>query len=455
MFINNLLKRLIGSLILTFALVSHCSFANFDDAMKLYQKGDYENAFAQLRTLAEIGYYPAQFNLGVMYASGQHVKRDDIQAYAWMKLTEGKLEAMDQRTQEFYQGFSAEAKLAADNRAEEIMSIFGDDALAKSLLPSPLADADCTPPVRAISYAQPNYPSAALRRGNIAVVLVTFDVDKNGRVISPAIIFGQEQFHKPTIEAMLKAKFPAGQPANGLVNRVHYALANSSQKEGSYLSDLVGKIRKEADEGGSAMQKFSYAANTAHMAKKRPEDQVLNQYIIDAAQQGLPQAQFLIGRNLLYGRGCEVDLMKGLEWLRRSAQSSYAPAQHLLATKTFADKRHRKTSMLWLENAANSKHQPAMLKLAWILATSPDADVLNPERALKLASAANKKPADKITAFDTLAAAYAANGHFKAAIKLEKKAIRQAKRLKWSLPALHNRLTSFEQGVAWVDYENH
>ena len=92
--------------------------------------------------------------------------------------------------------------------------------------------------------------------------------------------------------------------------------------------------------------------------------------------------------------------MKGLEWLRRSAQSSYAPAQHLLATKTFADKRHRKTSMLWLENAANSKHQPAMLKL-------------------------------------------------------EKKAIRQAKRLKWSIPALHNRLTSFEQGVAWVDYDNH
>ena len=67
---------------------------------------------------------------------------------------------------------------------------------------------------------------------------------------------------------------------------------------------------------------------------------------------------------MLNGRGCEVDLMKGLEWLRRSTQSSYATAQHLLATKTFADKSHRKTSMLWLENAANSKHQPAMPKLA-------------------------------------------------------------------------------------------
>jgi TPR repeat protein len=82
MFRRNCFKSIIRSLAFTLVLLSACNFANFDDAMKLYQNGDYENVYAQLRTITEIGYYPAQFNLGVMYASGQHVKRDDLQASA-------------------------------------------------------------------------------------------------------------------------------------------------------------------------------------------------------------------------------------------------------------------------------------------------------------------------------------------------------------------------------------
>ncbi len=42
-------------------------------------------AAREFRVAAEQGYAPAQFNLGVMYAQGQGVARDQAQTVAWYR----------------------------------------------------------------------------------------------------------------------------------------------------------------------------------------------------------------------------------------------------------------------------------------------------------------------------------------------------------------------------------
>ena len=47
------------------------------------ERGDYTTAMRELRPLAEQGLAAAQFNLGLLYANGQGVPKDDAQARQW------------------------------------------------------------------------------------------------------------------------------------------------------------------------------------------------------------------------------------------------------------------------------------------------------------------------------------------------------------------------------------
>ena len=47
---------------------------------------DYDQAANWFLRSAQQGYRKAQFKIGVMYARGVGVKRDDIEAYAWLKI---------------------------------------------------------------------------------------------------------------------------------------------------------------------------------------------------------------------------------------------------------------------------------------------------------------------------------------------------------------------------------
>src|SRR3990172_1979728 len=57
--------------------------ADFGSAMGLYQKGDYPAAVKEFTVLAGQGDTDAQFILGDMYAQGQGVAQDYVQAYKW------------------------------------------------------------------------------------------------------------------------------------------------------------------------------------------------------------------------------------------------------------------------------------------------------------------------------------------------------------------------------------
>ena len=59
------------------------TYADYQDGVDAYIKGDYKTALKEWQPLADQGDADAQFNLGVMYANGKGVLKDDKQAVKW------------------------------------------------------------------------------------------------------------------------------------------------------------------------------------------------------------------------------------------------------------------------------------------------------------------------------------------------------------------------------------
>ena len=61
------------------------TWADFDDGMAAYERGDYATALKEFRPLAEQGHVVAQFNLGVMYDHGYGVPENNTEAVKWFR----------------------------------------------------------------------------------------------------------------------------------------------------------------------------------------------------------------------------------------------------------------------------------------------------------------------------------------------------------------------------------
>lgn len=116
--------------VLCFYLFAQFARADFDHAMALYQTQDYSNAFAELETLAKGGDHAAQFNLGVMYYKGQHVRRDLANGYAWMVLaTQGGDPQWSTMRDKVYDAFDDTEKQKADKARREVSAQYSDATL--------------------------------------------------------------------------------------------------------------------------------------------------------------------------------------------------------------------------------------------------------------------------------------------------------------------------------------
>jgi tetratricopeptide (TPR) repeat protein len=95
----------------------------------------------------------------------------------------------------------------------------------------------------------------------------------------------------------------------------------------------------------------------------------------------------------------------------------------------------------------------ALNYVAWILATSPDESVRDPQSALRLAEqAARATQLRNPDTLDTLAAAQAALGHHEAALQTIDRAIELATQaeLAHALPGMRERRAAYARGEAWI-----
>jgi TPR repeat protein len=79
------LKRVIAAIVLVSAFAAPVAAGTFEDAVDAHARGDYAKALRLIRPLANDGDASAQFNLGLMYTTGQGVQQDDAAAALWFR----------------------------------------------------------------------------------------------------------------------------------------------------------------------------------------------------------------------------------------------------------------------------------------------------------------------------------------------------------------------------------
>ena len=81
------MRRIAVTLAVVVALLfsAGSAWADFDDGVAAYERGDYETAFREFLPLAEQGHAISQAKLGFMYTKGTGVPQNYIEAVKWFR----------------------------------------------------------------------------------------------------------------------------------------------------------------------------------------------------------------------------------------------------------------------------------------------------------------------------------------------------------------------------------
>jgi TonB family protein len=184
------MKKLLLILVSLFLTFEIASADQLEDGLAAYRDGDYAIALKLLRPLAKQGNAKAQHSLGVMYANGQGVAKDDKEALKWYQL------AVKQENTEL-----AEARAYLKQEAEPQVQVGGYG-----------------PPNKA-----PSYPHTARRMGLQGKVVLNVEVLANGSCgqINIAQSSGHAALDNNALSAVKTWHFIPATQAGKAINKWH------------------------------------------------------------------------------------------------------------------------------------------------------------------------------------------------------------------------------------------
>jgi TPR repeat protein len=467
------IKHLLACAILfcCFQSVSHAGLT-FNEGMKAHETGDFAKAKLVFDQLAQLGHPPSQFQLAAMYYLGKGGDKDLVKAYGWFSLAEdsGRKDAKKIRDA-IYKGLSlAEQKDAARFR-DSLFGSYGWKALNATLIPVIMDSNDDYSHVEWIEGPKPNFPRMMANYEQEGWVDLEFTVSKEGYVRDLYVV---ETSHKRFVDFTTRAQRSHKYTpplVDGRSSEIHgkkirwlFKMLDNTGKFGSTdaeltykrkLKELAASLLEKANTGDPYHQYvYGYLMST-HPDMERISHSEMALWYLKSAQGGVMPAQYELGLSLLYGRGSVADLEKAIKWLTLSAKSNYPRAQLLLGRVLLGLRDNPESAQqasFWLNKAAENNFPPGIMAAAWLQATSGDEKLRNPANALKLVLPAYEDYIDQVTALETMAAAYAANGDFKKAVKFQKEAIQEAKNLGWNPPPpMQHRLSAYKDSKAWYE----
>jgi TPR repeat protein len=357
----------------------------------------------------------------------------------------------------------------AEEKAADLHARLGQEALKESLYPKPLSDEECTQDVVPISRKPPDYPMAALNKGQMGLVETEFTISPQGYVRDLITVkFNIPVFANATAKAMSQWRYAPrivndnAVPAHDVRTLFLFQLEDEFGPTGATNANKIRKALNAAREkavAGAPVEQFRYALMLNDYNKFKSylkginlEQQEANQWYLASAVAGLPNAQFTLGRNMMQGKGCAVDEPGGRKWIDAAAAGGFSPAQRFLAQDLIGNTGQQKyrAAMKWLESSVVfGDYYPSKVMLAWEYATSYLDEYRNGDKALELLQGEPGDYHDRVRILETEAAAYAETGEYALAVKKQQEAIKASKNLDWDIPEMRARLASYEASKPW------
>jgi TonB family protein len=456
-----LIRRLLSFLYFLFFLGALATpltaAADFNRAVENFAAERYQVALKEFSSLAVLGHAGSQFNVGAMYFLGQGVEKNTLEAYAWIALAaQAEHTTAITLRDRLWGRFNSVEREQAETRFAELQDSVGVAALQKTLWPTlkneqPAINVE----TEGVRNKAPEYPRRALNLRIEGVVDIEYTLDADGYVTDFFVLeSSQKIFTAPVLEAVQFWRFAPvrfdGEPASilGQSKRIHFRIESVNQSAGTadFLKEqALGELRTLAD-AGEPLALFNYA-HALMLEQENTAAAEANKWYLQASQAGLPEAQYQLGRNLMYGIGCERDIDKAWRWLTLAAEASLPKAQYALAA--LLQTREPELAMSWLDRAVTAQLPVAMVSKAWRLATHPDDHLRAGDEALHLIKRQLKNYPDTLGAHRTLAASQAASGDFSAAAATQKEVVKLAKKFSRPVAIEEQRLAVYQEKNIW------
>jgi TonB family protein len=439
-------------LILTLTMICTAVSADILDASEAYQNQDYESAFEQYLELAHLGNTQARYNVAVMYFQGQGVAKNLNKAYGWAKLIDFETNSdLINLVNEIEKQLTPAELDQAKQMAKHIQAEYGDDEIFSKLAPiSYQPNNNNSSEEYTLKITQrhaPRYPKAELQKLRQGWVRAGFDVYPDGSVRNLYVIESVPEgvFDEVTLEALEKFKFDINFKEGvkpypiQVTQMVQFELAVKNKKKlAQVYKEHVEKLEDLAHKGHPDAQYYYALAASA----QSPINQYIkldhvevNDWLLKAAQNGNLDAQYLLGQNILSGKGCQVEKQKAIDWIVFAADKGHAKsartAFHLL-TKSDQLNNTNKPPEYWLKKAADGGDPESQLEYAHFLAFSQKNSeaISSAKRLLKQ----YLKERDKSVKYhQVMAQLYTLENDEKKAKKEMKKANKLAKKLGWDI----------------------
>jgi TPR repeat protein len=187
----------------------------------------------------------------------------------------------------------------------------------------------------------------------------------------------------------------------------------------------------------------------------KPEDRDTRlglHFLVKGANADDPNSAYMLGREYLTGRDVPRDPARAAQWFVRAAKGKHALASLWLSelhAKGLGVRQNSKVAEGMLENALRDASIGDKNNFSWTLSVTPDAQLRNAALAIRVLEPALAAQKQKSAAhLDTLAAAYAEQGHFDKAITTQLEAIEILRRARPAEPAsqLQQRLDLYRTG---------
>jgi uncharacterized protein len=430
------------------------SLADFNAAIDNYYAKNYEHAYKEFSSLAEIGEKRAQFNLSVMYFKGEYVEKDINKAYAWSQLA-AESHTLSDKEHNIIKIIAKKVtdQKAADFELQEMSKLYAESVLTNKLYPhivklKQTGSAQAKP----IRTVVPRMPKKAAIKGVSGYVMIKFDIDPLGKVRNYYILESAPEkiFDKASIRAIKKWQFEPAKDAEGnpisQFDKTYKLLYTWSGKKKWSENKQFLDLYKQASAGDTHSQYvLGQLANFDPELNKEIEINPVDWYL-KAAVSGHSSAQYNLGKTLIQGRGCVADRSKGIEWLTRSSSNGNSDATGYLLVEASKNKTLGSQQLAIQLSQDDSTLAPYVkAKLAWLLATSNHQSIRNPKRALEVLKQLNTSNFnDEVTLLEIEAASYAALGNFEKAVDAQEDALDEADDRNLYLADIEQRLQAYE-----------